>query len=111
MDIVVGLLSSPSMWCLIVFGIVKFIYEKAHKSKYIGCEQFIFRDFTMRRYCFVVLIFALSTIYFALDDSYVVVILIIAAYGLVSERKYKGKYLVTKDLSKMYKIENGVVIQ
>jgi hypothetical protein len=48
---------------------------------------------------------------FALDDSYAVVFLIIAAYGLVSERKYKGKYLVTKDLSKMYKIENGVVIQ
>ena len=111
MDIVVGLLSSPSMWCLIVFGIVKFIYERAHKAKYIGYDQFVFRDFTMRRCCLFVLLLTLSTIYFVFDDSYAVVFLIIAAYGLVSERKYKGKYLVTKDLSKMYKIENGVVIQ
>lgn len=111
MDIVVGLLSSASMWCLIVYGVVKFIYERAHKAKYIGYEQFVFRDFTMRRCCFVVLIFALSTIYFALDDSYAIVFLIIVAYGLVSERKYKGKYLVTKDFSKMYKIENDVVVQ
>ncbi|UZP67146.1 hypothetical protein N1030_16340 [Desulfovibrio mangrovi] len=110
MDIVTGLLSSASMWCLLVFWIVNYIFEKTHKEKYIGYDQFVFRDFTMRRYCFAVLLLALGVIRIFLADEYAVIFILIIAYALVKEFKYNGSYLVTKDSSVMHKIESGVVV-
>ncbi|UZP66321.1 hypothetical protein N1030_11920 [Desulfovibrio mangrovi] len=110
MDIVTGLLSSASMWCLFLFWIVNFIFEKTHKAKYGGYDHFAFRDFTKRRYCFAVLLFVLCVIRFVLEDEYAVLFMLIIAYAFLKEFKYKGQYLVAKDSSVMCKVENGVVV-